>query len=133
MARAIDFIEYFPPVLYCPAGASPLGEMPSAGELASLGLAAANAGEDPLASSAAGEIRPIPNPTSSGAPALSGESSASSSSSVSGQGFSLGHGFPLILAKVVNKIQKWEFINMSELLPDNLELARPSAKSRGTS
>ena len=45
--------------------------MPSAGELASLGLAAANAGEDPLASSAAGEIRPIPNPTSSGAPALS--------------------------------------------------------------
>ena len=124
MARAINFIEYSSPVLYCPAGASPLGEMLSAGELVSLGLAAANAGGDPLASSAAGEIRPIPNPTSSGALALSGESSASSSGSVSGQGFSLGHGFPLIPAKVVNKIQKWEFINMSELLPDNLELAR---------
>ena len=107
--------------------------MRSAGELASLGLTAANAGEDSLASSAAGEIRPVPNPTSSGAPALSGESLASSSGSVLGQGFSLGHGFPLIPAKVVNKIQKWEFINMSEFLPDNLELARLSAESRGTS
>jgi hypothetical protein len=46
------------------------------------------------------------------------------------QGFSLGHGFPLIPAKVVNRIQKWEFINMSELLPDNLELARCSLESR---
>ena len=89
MARAIDFIEYFPPVLYCPAGVSLLGEMTSAGELESLGLAAVNAGEDPLVS-AAGEIHPIPIPTSSGAPALSGESSASSSGSESGQGFSLG-------------------------------------------
>ena len=105
--------------------------MPSAGELASLSLVAANAaGEDPLASSTVGETRSILNPS---APALSGESSASSSGSVSCQGFSLGHGFPLIPAKVVNKIQKWEFINMSELLPDNLELARRSAESRGTS
>ena len=90
MARAIVFIEYFSPVLYCPAGVSLLGEMTSAGELDSLDLAAVNAGEDPLVSSAAGEIRPIPIPTSSGAPALSGESSASSSGSESGQGFSLG-------------------------------------------
>ena len=124
---------YFPSVLYYPAGASLLGEMPSAGELASLGLAALNAGEDPLASSAAGEIRPIPIPTSSGTPALSGESSASSSGSVSGQGFSFGNIFPLILAKVVNKIQKWEFIYISEFLPDNLKLARRLAESRGTS
>ena len=132
ISRAIDFIKYFPPVLYCPAGASPLGEMPSAGKLASSGLAAANAGEDPLASSAAGEIRPIPSPHPP-EPLLSGELSASSSGSVSGQGFSLSHGFPLIPAKVANKIQKWEFINMSELLPDNLELARHSAESCGTS
>jgi hypothetical protein len=50
---------------------------------------------------------------------------------VSGQGFSLGHGFLLIPAKMVSKIQRWEFVNMSELLTDNLELARRSAESRG--
>ena len=118
--------------LSCLAGASPLGEMPSAGDVASLGLAAASGstGEDPLAG---GPGTDLPGSVTSGVP-LPGSvkpSASASTDSGSGQGFSLGHGFPLIPAKVVNKIQKWEFINMSELLPDNLELARRSAESRG--
>ena len=40
------------------------------------------------------------------------------------QGFFLGHGFPLILSKLVAKIEHFEFFNMAELLPDNIELAR---------
>ena len=59
MARAIYWGS--PPVLCYPAGASPLGEMLSAGELVSLSLAAANAGEDPLVLSMAGNIRSILN------------------------------------------------------------------------
>ena len=118
----------FSPFLSCPAGASPLGKMPSAGEL---GLAAANAGEDPLASTSASETCSAPglsDSMASGAP-LSGKPSASSSGGVS------DHGFPLISVKVVNKIQNWEFINtcMSELLPNNLELARRSVELRGVS
>ena len=118
--------------LSCLAGASPLGEMPSAGDVASLGLAAAggSTGEDPLAGGhgtdlSSSLISRVPLPESVKL------SASASTDSVSGQGFSLGHGFPLIPVKVVNKIQKWEFINMSELLPDNLELARRSAESRG--
>ena len=41
-------------------------------------------------------------------------------------GFFLGHGFPLIPAKLLSKTQKWEYVNMADLLPDNLELARRS-------
>ena len=40
------------------------------------------------------------------------------------QGFSLGHGFPLIPPKMVAKIEQFEFFNMAELLPDNIELSR---------
>ena len=49
-------------------------------------------------------------------------------------GFSLGHGFPLIPEKLVAKIQRWEYVNLLELLPDNLELARGSlCEHRGSS
>ena len=41
-------------------------------------------------------------------------------------GFSLGQGFPLIPGKIVSKIEKWEYVSMADLLPDNLELARRS-------
>ena len=113
--------------LFCLAGASLLGEMPSAGNVASLGLAAASGstGENPCMD--------LPGSFTSGVP-LPGSvkpSASASTDSVSGQGFSLGHGFPPIPAKVVNKIQKWEFINMYELLPNNLELARRSAELQG--
>ena len=39
-------------------------------------------------------------------------------------GFSLGHGFPLIPSKLVFKFEQFEFFNMAELLPDNIELCR---------
>ena len=43
------------------------------------------------------------------------------------QGFSLGQGFPLIPAKLVSKIERFEYFNMAELLPDNVEgKSRPS-------
>ena len=45
-------------------------------------------------------------------------------------GFSLGHGFPLIPPKLVGNILKWEYVGMSELLPDNLELARRTAEAQ---
>ena len=122
------------------SGTSPLGEMPSAGEIASLGLASAGSGEDPLSSStpttesdaangsqSQSTAAPSTTPTASGKPASASGSPATS-------GFSLGHGFPLIPAKLVSKIQKWEFVNLSELLPDNLELARrTSHEPRSTS
>ena len=65
----------------------------------------------------------------------SGTASGKSTESVSGSaGFSLGHGFPLIPPKLVHKILKWEYVSMSELLPDNLELDRRSAEAqRGSS
>ena len=106
--------------------------MPSAGDVASLGLAAVSGstGEDPLAGGHGTDLSGSLTSRVS-LPESVKLSASASTDSVSGQGFSLGHGFPLIPAKVVNKIQKWEFINMSELLPDNLELARRSAESRG--
>ena len=113
--------------------------MPSAGEVASLGLATTGAGEEPLSSSLIAETtlgaHTVPGPPDmlpTSAPLIGQPSALSSASgSTSGQVFSLGHGFPLIPAKMVNRIQKWEFVNMSELLPDNLELARRSVESRG--
>ncbi len=87
-----------------------------------------------MASALAGETRTapgLPNSSLTTEGPLTGKLSAPSSGSVSGQG-SLGHGFPLIPAKMVNKIQRWELVNISALLPDNLELARRSAESRGT-
>ena len=102
--------------------------MPSLNELASLGL-------------------PISQPESSTPPsgqALSHSSAAaallalteshgSTSSAASVATFSLGHGFPLIPTKLVEKIHSWQYIGMAELLPDNLELACRSAESVGTS
>ena len=87
-----------------PAGASPLGEMPSIDEVAALGIASAGAGEDPLSSvETSRESRAIPGLpdalSTSGHPA--GKHSASASGTASSQGFSLGHGFPLIPAKMV--------------------------------
>ena len=60
----------------------------------------------------------------------SGRSKSTESIVSSISGFSLGHGFPLIPAKLATKILKWEYVSMADLLPDNLELARRSqAKS----
>ena len=97
--------------------------MPSAGEVAALGLASA---EDSLSSS---------TPTAEFAKdsrSLSTDLLPAARTAVSGSsaapGFSLGHGFPFIPSKIVSKIQKWEFINLSELFPDNLELARRTSR-----
>ena len=88
--------------------------MPLAGEVASLGLTTAGAGEDLLSSSLIAETtlgaHMVPDPPdmlSTSAP-LTGQPSAlsSASGSTSGEVFSLGHGFPLISAKMVNRIQK---------------------------
>ena len=105
-------------------GTSPLGEMPLASEVATLGLAAAGTpGEDPLSSSIlATESKPTGHGTPSpsvDAPILGLEGGRSAA-----PGFLLGHGFPLIPAKLIAKIQRWEYVNLSELLPNNLELAR---------
>jgi len=40
------------------------------------------------------------------------------------QPFILGEGLPLVPAKLVNKIQKGEFVDMAELLKDNIEAKR---------
>ena len=140
--EAARVVYQFPcvfPSFFLLAGASPLGEMPSAGEVASLGFATTGAGEDPLSSTLSTEattgIRTIPglqDSLSTSGP-LSGNPAASTntSGSTSVQGFSLGHGFPLIPAEMVAIILKWESINMSELLPDNLELAHHPVVYRG--
>ena len=96
-------------------GTSALGEMPSASEVASLGLAVAGTpGEDPLSSSVlATESEPTGHGTPSpsvDAPTLPGGGSSAAPA------FSLGHGFPLIPAKLVAKIQRREYVNLSELL-----------------
>ena len=119
------------------AGASPLGDMPDAAELASLWLPLAPGGEDPLtavagsASSATGgdPCKVVSTGVTHSIPATdcSGDSSTSASTGQSA-GFSLGHGFPLIPLKLVSKILKWEYVSMAELLPDNLELARCSGE-----
>ena len=107
--------------------------MPSVGEVAALGIASAGAGEDHLSSVETSResraITGLPDALSTSGP-LAEKHPASASGLAPSQGFSLGHGFPIIPAKMVNKLQKWEFVNMSELLPDNLELARRSADSR---
>ena len=120
------------------AGASPLGDMPDAAELASLRLPLApGGGEDPLtavagsASSATGGVpcKVVSAGDTHSIPATD-RSGGSSNSASTGQsaGFSLGHGFPLIPQKLVSKILKWEYVSMAELLPDNLELARRSGE-----
>ena len=124
----------FPLSIVPHAGASPLGEMPSVSEVAALGIASASAGEDPLLSVETSResrtISGLPDALSASGP-LAGKHPAPASGMASSQGFSLGHGFPLIPAKMVIKLQRWEFVNMSELLPDNLELVRHSVDSRG--
>ena len=122
------------------AGASPLGDMPSSMEVASLGLAvvsAATGAEDPLVSTG---VSSVAGSSTSGKEVCSVVASSAAKGSKSAEsvgssaGFSLGHGFPLIPPKLVQKILKWEYVSMSELLPDNLELDRRSAEAqRGSS
>ena len=40
------------------------------------------------------------------------------------QPFILGEGFPAVPAKLANKIQKGEFVDMDELLKDNIKAER---------
>ena len=112
-------------------GASPLGDMPPTSEVASLGLPTVAESEDPMLSN--------PGVSSSGAATWSSAGAKACSLSTSGgksvevahtSGFSLGHGFPLIPAKLVKKIVNWEYVSMAELLPDNLELVRRSAEGQ---
>ena len=123
MARAILFSVFFLFILLH-AGVSALGEMPSAGEVVALGLATTGTVEDPLSSTTESTLG-TPTVDALSTHSITAKSLASDTvgSSTSGQGFSLSHGFPLIPGKIVSRIQKWEFINMSELLPNNLELA----------
>ena len=108
--------------------------MPTAGEVAALGLATTGTGEDPLSSTTESTLgtRTVDAALSTRSLTVKSPASDTVGGSTSGQGFSLGHGFPLIPGKIVSRIQKWEFINMSELLPDNLELARRSVEHRAT-
>ena len=105
------------------SGASPLGAMPSSLELSSLGLQVSHSTESPLVAASSGAA---PSGLGSGT-TPSGATSANESDKY--QPFSLGRGFPLIPAKLVQKIQCWQYISMAELLPDNLELARRSSES----
>ena len=104
-------------------GASPLGAMPSSLELSSLGLQVSHSTESPLVAASSGAA---PSGLGSGT-TPSGATSANELDKY--QPFSLGQGFPLIPAKLVQKIQCWQYISMAELLPDNLELARRSFES----
>ena len=106
----------------------PLGAMPSSLELSSLGLQVSQSNESLLVAASSGV-------TLSGA----GDSmtplseSTSTSEGENSKAFSLGQGFPLNPAKLVQKIQNWQYIGMAELLPDNLELARCSSESPNVS
>ena len=87
------------------AGASPLSEMPSAGEVAALGLATTGTGEDPLFSTTKSTLgtRTIDaSSTRSRTAKLPASDTITVGSSTSGQGFSLGHGFLLIPGKIVS-------------------------------
>ena len=59
-------------------------------------------------------------------PKLSTETIAGSAKEkeVPPQTFILGEGFPAVLAKLANRIQKGEFVDMTELLKDNIEAER---------
>ena len=106
--------------------------MPSAGEVAALGLATTGTGEDPLFStteSMLGTHTVDALSTRSRMAKPPAMDTITVGGSTSGQSFSPGHGF---LGKIVSRIQKWEFINRLELLPDNLELARHSVEHCAT-
>ena len=134
-ARAIYI--YVSLVFLLAAGASLLGNMPDASELASLRLPLTPGGEDPLtavtgsASSATGgdPCKVVSAGVTCSIPATD-RSGGSSNSASTGQsaGFSLGHRFPLIPQKLVSKILKWKYVSMAELLPNKLELAHRSGE-----
>ena len=109
-------------------GASPLGAMASSSELSSLGLQVSQSNESPLLTASLvvtlSEGGDSLSPLSEGASTSEGEKS---------QAFSVSQSFPLIPAKLVQKIQSWQYIGMAELLPDNLEMARRSCESPNVS
>ena len=106
------------------SGASPLGAMPSSSELSSLGLQVLQSNESPLLAASSGVT-----PSGAGDSLTPSSESASTNEGEKSQAFSLSQGFPLIPAKLVQKIQSWQYIGMAELLPDNLELTRRSSDS----
>ena len=109
--------------------------MPQPAELASLGLPPALGGEDPLtavagstsSSSRRDPCKVVPSSLHSRPSYDPGETA---SNSLQLAGLSLSHGFPLIPPKLVGNILKWEYVDISELLPDNLELARRTAEAQ---
>ena len=109
--------------------------MPQPAELASLGLPPALGGEDPLtavagstsSSSRRDPCKVVPSSLHSRPSYDPGETA---SNSLQLARLSLSHGFPLMPPKLVGKILKWEYVGMSELLPDNLELARRTAEAQ---
>lgn len=106
-------------------GSSPLGELPLSADIAALGLPSTVSSEpsceEPVCSSGRETSSFGHTPCTV---VYSGPRKSSSEAVPSG--FSLGHGFPLIPGKLVAKIEKWEYVSMADLLPDNLELARRS-------
>ena len=109
----------FTAILLSRSGTTPVGVMPSPSELGSLSLSVAQAESLPATTAAPTQAFSVPG--------------TSIDPGVEASSFSLGQGFPLIPAKLVDKVQSWKYISMSELLPDNLELARRASESTSNS
>ena len=100
-----------------PFPGSVLGRMPSGDVLSGMGIATfVEAG--PSYSVSVNPPATTPEPSTEATPGSAKEKE------VPPQPFILGKGFPAVPAKLANKIQRGEFVDMAELLKDNIEADR---------
>ena len=98
-----------------------LGGLPDPQDIQGLNLPLVNGGENPVSDTTESEVDPATAGTSSSQP------EKAKSSTTLQQPFLLSNGLAPVPPKLVAKIQKLEFVDMAELLRDNLEMQRQAA------
>ena len=116
-----------------PSAGNPLGGMPDPAAVAALGLPVVGDRPNPVtagtSANAGGEGEKSASGKTGCSPATAGLAKGSKNPPVDGaaQTFVLSDGLAPVPAKLVSKILKGEFVDMSELLRDNLEAERKGA------
>ena len=119
-------------VSLCLVGDPPtLGGMPTLQQLMATPLPVSSQAADPAASppGSGAALTPTAGPVAPAGETEAAKTPKEGKAGAQHTSFVLGEGFPIIPGKLVQKIQKGEFVDMSEMLQDNIQLEKKAPGS----